>query len=226
MNRQVDEQEALDWLRDAASEEPAIPAAVEARVWSRLSNTVGALAVGQLGVTTAMSEPTTLTTPMSEPTTLTTAVSEPATLTSAVSEPATLTSGVWRRVIASRLALWSAPALVVGAASGVVGHAALTKEKTSIVYVDRLVAPPKPAPAASVESLVLEPNAASTSSAPKSSEPNHHATPTSQGAETSASATMATRGEGAMARERALLDPARSALTAGEPALALERIAR
>jgi hypothetical protein len=194
MSRQVGELEALGWLHEAASEEPAISADVEARLWTRVTSTVGALAVGQLGVATTVGDPT------------------------------GLSSGTWRRVVASRLAIWSAPALVVGAASGVVGHAALTKENAHIVYVDRIVAPPKEDPAVSVESLALELAVAEAPKPPKSSGAN---TPLLVADVNSVpSASSVARGEGGLVRERTLLDPARAALSAGEPANALERIAR
>lgn len=188
MNHQLGELEALAWLRDAAAAEPAIPAEAQARLLARLSRDVGAAALGQLGAVTSLSEPTALST------------------------------GTAQRVLVSRLAVWSAPALVIGASLGVVGHAALVKEKTRVVYVDRFVSAPPLSTVPSAESLALEPE---NTVAEPARAANIVAT-----VEPKAAAVAVTRGEGALARERAVLDPARADLASGEPARALTRVQR
>jgi len=181
---QIGEMEALRWLKDSALAEPAPAPDVEARLWARVSRDVSALAMGCGGVATALSD------------------------------SASLASGTWRRVVASRLALWSAPALVVGAAAGVAGHAAFTPEKVRTVYVDRVIPAPSPKiSAANVESLPLEPEEPATSV-------------TQRAVKVAASASAEVRAESPLTRERAVLDPARAALAAGDPARALEQVKR
>jgi hypothetical protein len=196
VNMQLGEIEALRWLKDAALAEPEVPVAVEARVWARVSCNPGVLSVGQLGAA------------------------------SPLGDPGTLSSGAWRRVLASRLAIWSAPALVVGAAAGFTGHAALVEKVTRTVYVDRVVAEPLAAntPSATVESLALEPETPATEDATQ----RLRAAPVLQATSVSAaaSANAEPRSESALGRERAVLDPARAALAAGEPARALDRVRR
>jgi hypothetical protein len=206
VNRQVGEFEALSLLRDAASSEPGVPEEVVARLWSRVSCDVGALAVGQ-GIAAA-----------------------------AMPHWNLANVGGWLRIAASRFVIWSAPALVIGAAAGAVGHHALAQKTTQTVYVERGAAevpsaniarldeaerrqservPPERAGtfAVSVDSLALEPEADSAREVRGSKN-------------ASSSAGPEYRVEGPLGRERAVLDPARAALAAGEPARALERANR
>lgn len=184
MTTQLGEMEALRWLKESAAGEPALPQGVEAQLWTRLSRDIASLAVGCGGVATVLGD------------------------------SASLASGTWRRVVASRLALWSAPALFVGAAAGVAGHAAFTPEKIRTIYVERVVPAASPAvAAANVESLPLEPEQAVANVAQRAVK-----------AATSASAEP--RVESALTRERAVLDPSRAALAAGEPSRALEQVKR
>ena len=187
MTTQLGELEALRWLKESAVEEPALPVGVEAQLWARVSRDVSALAVGSAGVVTALGD------------------------------SASLVSGTWRRVVASRLTLWSAPALVVGAVAGVAGHAVFTPEKLHTVYVERVVpAPPTVVAVANVESLPLEPDDVA-------------ASVTQRAARSEKAAPLASaepRTQSALTRERAVLDPARVALAAGELARALEQVKR
>ncbi len=187
MTTQLGELEALRWLKESAIEESELPVGVEVELWARVSRDVSAMAVGSAGVATALGD------------------------------SASLVSGTWRRVVASRLALWSAPALFMGAAAGVAGHAAFTPEKVRTVYVERVVPAPSTAVAvANVESLPLEPDDAVARFIQRAAR--------SEKAALSASAEPRT--ESALTRERAVLDPARVALTAGELARALEQVKR
>jgi hypothetical protein len=184
---QIGELEALRWLKDSAAAEPELPTDVEAQLWARVSHDVSVLAVGCAGAVTTLDN------------------------------SASLVSGTWRRVVASRLALWSAPALVVGAAAGVAGHAAFSPEKVRTVYVDRVVqARAADVPVVKLESLPLEPE---DTSASITQLPAH-------GEKAASSASAEPHAESALTRERAVLDPARTALAAGEPAKALDQVNR
>jgi hypothetical protein len=187
MTTQLGEVEALRLLKESATTEPAMPVGAEAQLWARVSRDVAALTVGCGGAATTLGE------------------------------SAPLASGIWRRVVGSRLALWSAPALVVGAAAGVAGHAALTPEKVRTVYVERVVpAPAAVVAAASVESLPLEQEDVATESVARAV----------RAAKAIPSAIAVPHSESALTRERAVLDLARAALAAGEPMRALEQVKR
>jgi len=199
VNRSISELEALRWLKEATASEPEIPPEVQARVSRHLSASLAGLSVGRLGAHSADAS-------QLRSTRVTRHTSE--------------LFDNWRRVLTSRLAAWSAPALVVGAALGAAGHAAWVKEKTHTVYIDRVVtASPIPttpstplhvdAPSITVESLPLDASSASA-----------HAANT--GRALAASAEL--RGNSVLSRERAVLDPARAALASGEPARALEHV--
>ena len=190
MNLPIDELEALRWLKETAAAPDPLPTDAESRVWAKVAGDLNAQAIGQLGVATSLSAPS-----------------------------ARIASG-GHSVVLSRLAMWSAPALVLGVIVGVAGHAALTTEKVVTVYVERPestlainapVADTKVAPEPPTEPVVA---------------PQHGSQPGAGQVRTSASASSSTspHAEGALARERAVLDPARAALAAGNPALALERV--
>jgi hypothetical protein len=191
MTHPFGESEALDWLKDAAQTEPTIPSDVQARLMARVSRDVGAIALGQFGAMTPLDATTTL---------------------NATSRA---------RVLASRIGLWSAPALVIGAVAGIMGHAAFGKERTQIVYVDRTVsAAPSATPA---EAEALAPNTETKDA--REPQPARVVTAT-PATESNTGAVASARSESPLARERSLLDPARADLAAGEPVRALERTRR
>jgi len=184
---QLEELEALRWLKESAATAPELPANVEARLWARVSRDLSILSVGCAGTLPTLGK------------------------------SASLVSGSWRRVVVSRLALWSAPALVVGAAAGVVGHSAVSRDQVRTVYVDRVVHDPAPSvPATKVESLPLEPDDTTARTTQPAVRAENHAPSTSS----------EPRVESALGRERAVLDPARAALAAGDPAKALKQVNR
>ena len=203
MNTPLTEIEALRWLKEASAAELEVQPELQARVWQRVSSEVGALSLGCYG-TEAKLGPT-------------------AAPTSVASQSSPLRGAGWQRA-ASKFARWSAPALVVGAAAGAAGHAAFVKGETRTVYVDRVVRVPEVSvktpssePAAvNVESLPLDTTAPAT--VHSQSDTQISSTPRA-----SASGTD-THGQGVLARERGVLDPARLALAAGEPARALEQV--
>ena len=187
MTTQLEELEALRWLKESAAAEPELPADVEAQLWARVSRDLSILSVGCAGTLPTLSN------------------------------APSLVSGSWRHVVVTRLALWSAPALVVGAAAGVAGHVAVSREQVRTVYVDRIVHTPAPGlPATKVESLPLEPDETVTSVTQ----------PAVRAEKPAPSTTSEPRAESALGRERALLDPARAALAAGDPAKALKQVKR
>ncbi len=201
MKRQVGEFEALNLLRSVAESESKVSEEAVARLWSRVSCDVGALALGQGVAATALPQ-----------------------LNSAK-------FGKGLRTFASRFAIWSAPALVVGAVVGAASQRALSAKVVPVQRVEAVDHAATTVPnmatqsahkvrterpdtdVVSVEALALEPESDESRDAPGVKAANTNAT-------------FDNRSDGALRRERAVLDPARAALAAGEPARALERANR
>lgn len=183
MTQPVSELDALRWLKESAHQEVGPSPEVEQRLIQRLSLGIAAAAIGGVGVATSLGTE------------------------AAPGGPINL------RIFGSRLALWSAPALLVGAIAGVEGHAALARKPSPSTYVEKPAVPKPPeTTAASVESLPLVVD----SSSPKDPQPRPQASkPTSSPAVGAGAA-------GTLAKERSVLDPARAALAAGDPGRALK----
>lgn len=188
MTAPLGELEAMRWLKESVAVEPELAPEMQARLWTRVSQDLATCSLVGAGAATSVANPTVV--------------------------------GVdtWRRFIVSRLALWSAPGLVVGAAAGAVGHAAYAPEKPRAAYVERGTATAESVPfAPSVESLPIEPtdDATTDKTAPSARVERVASPPNGE-----------TRPESPLQRERSVLDRARAALAAGEPARALAQVTR
>ena len=196
------ERDALSVLRAIGSDTPA-PAAAVRNVLGRLAITLPACALA-----------TTAPEPMSDAA----SVHGPAAHAPLPSSDwATLAGGsaVGKAVVTvARPWAWALGLTIAGGVSGGVLHAVLAPEKVRVVYVDR-AAPERSTSVSAPPSAVSAPEIAPTT-----------------GTESAASSTeqagreRAPSSESSWSKERALLDPARRALAAGEPQACLTELAK
>lgn len=111
MTTPLSELEALRWLKDSAAQEPELPAGMQAQLWTRLARDVSALPLVCTGAATAFGESVTASSGAA------TALRKSVTAPSGAATSASISQGLSAsaRTVVARLAIWSAPALVVGA---------------------------------------------------------------------------------------------------------------
>lgn len=225
MKTMLGEVDALCLLKDSAVNEPELPLEVQIRLWKRVVRDVSTSALVGAGATTALDDSSSAcagaTTALDD--------ADAGGAVTAVASRGLLPSG---KIVAARFALWSAPALVLGAALGVAGQRALA-ESSNAVSVEGVGAKPATTmPLSSLESSRGQSEQTNTDA--QSSEPvnqgalrtNERSAPRVNADADAPAPRVEPRAVSALARERAVLDRARSALAAGEAARALEQAKR